>query len=512
LSNKMPYFVIDGTPDCPNFGHAIIVAQYLSEHLPDFKYKKVEVKHSVWAEHLMEMNEETKWSVVKSPIIWKEIHQWGGKKYLIGGLSEFWEYVYCYYGLESRIPKSELLKLAAENLKFFEKKEQDAAERINHVRVVGIIGASERIVTLLLNELFEIPNFRREGVIVKLYDERAYEERKRKTMEDVADYFNNHSVFGAQTVFIVDKLKGTIDHCDLLLIVEDFRPCAKWQPGQDENYALEKCFANMNYLAEGIAVSKPQNLRIIVAGQGPTCFLATCLVEFCATVRLSDIVVVAADEGLSYLSALAEKTEIPVHKISAPPVWGFIGMKSFVDLRHTVFKADVYRPNERSLTAPHGSTLPLGTIKSELRLMSHLIPDQNEIERIVDERKKKIMKTLEHPPLFSKIRAIISLLKLWYAEEPSDEIISLGVCSNGSFGIPPGVVFSQPVKLNAKGKWVPYSQFPLMDDRTVNEIANCVESTTQTLRQFGLSCLYQKHLCLDDDDFIYSFMKAEDGG
>lgn len=42
---------------------------------------------------------------------------WGGKKYLLGGLSEFWEHVYCYYGLESLIPKHSLQELAADNLK-----------------------------------------------------------------------------------------------------------------------------------------------------------------------------------------------------------------------------------------------------------------------------------------------------------------------------------------------------------------------------------------------------------
>lgn len=65
----------------------------------------------------MEINKKAKWYVTNSPVIWKEIHHWGGKRYLIGGLGEFWEYIYCYYGLESIIPKTELRKLAADNLR-----------------------------------------------------------------------------------------------------------------------------------------------------------------------------------------------------------------------------------------------------------------------------------------------------------------------------------------------------------------------------------------------------------
>lgn len=34
-------------------------------------------------------------------------------------------------------------------------------------------------------------------------------------------------------------------------------------------------------------------------------------------------------------------------------------------------------------------------------------------------------------PVYAKVRATISLLKLWYSEETPDDIISLGLCSNG---------------------------------------------------------------------------------
>lgn len=36
--------------------------------------------------------------------------------YLIGGLSEFWEYCYDYYGLCSNIPLNDLIKLTEEHL------------------------------------------------------------------------------------------------------------------------------------------------------------------------------------------------------------------------------------------------------------------------------------------------------------------------------------------------------------------------------------------------------------
>lgn len=150
---------------------------------------------------------------------------------------------------------------------------------------------------------------------------------------------------------------------------------------------------------------------------------------------------------------------------------------------------------------------------------------------------KKMNRSLEHAPIFSKIRSVISLLKLWYAAQPSDDIISLGVCSDGklyflsqgagkkyltimedgiyysidfrdsigwpfgtffvgSFDIPAGIVFSQPVMLDPKSRWVPFTEFPLINDFTRRKINECVKSTSPVLKEFGLL----HHVCKDDVD------------
>ncbi|KAJ8973898.1 hypothetical protein NQ317_018853 [Molorchus minor] len=113
---------------------------------------------------------------------------------------------------------------------------------------------------------------------------------------------------------------------------------------------------------------------------------------------------------------------------------------------------------------------------------------------------KRINNLLHRPPTLAKIRALTSLLRLWYAPERSDDIICLGVCSNGSFGTPPGVVFSQPVMLDEKSKWMPFSKFPLKDDSSESAIKSCIASTKDILEAFGLL----KYYCERDDDEICS--------
>ncbi|CAG5119006.1 unnamed protein product, partial [Candidula unifasciata] len=49
--------------------------------------------------------------------------------------------------------------------------------------------------------------------------------------------------------------------------------------------------------------------------------------------------------------------------------------------------------------------------------------------------------------------AIFTVLKNWENGCQTDHIFSLVVCSEGWFGVPPGLFFSFPVRLKPKGCW-----------------------------------------------------------
>ncbi|XP_074025692.1 putative malate dehydrogenase 1B isoform X2 [Leptinotarsa decemlineata] len=381
----MSYFVISGNPRCACFGHALHVARYLNEKLPNFQYKKVEKLDSEWADHVLELNRENKWFIHKSPVIWKEINMWGGKKYLIGGISEFWEYVYCYYGLESLISKEETAKLAADNLKFFLEQHHADAERLNYVQNISILGACNPQTPILLHDLIELDEIKKiSGVTFKLHDSLGHIEHKAMFMQECADLVNERCIYGhPDTVTVVCDEEDAIKYADIIIHVEDF------SRHQNESFDewLARCYSRMIQLSEIINNNENRNLRIILNNHGPVCFLATCLLEFCTRVNPRNIVAVTSDEGLSVINIVSERTGIPVAKIGAPPVWGFVGVTSFVDERHIVLKADMYMPYKRALTAPPGSTLPLGIMKTELRQMSYMLPKDDSIAEEVERRK-----------------------------------------------------------------------------------------------------------------------------
>ncbi|CAG9863914.1 unnamed protein product [Phyllotreta striolata] len=500
----MPYFSICGVPNCPNFAHAVFVANYLSEKLPNFFYKKIEKIPREWAVFLDELNRENKWYTHESPVIWKELYQWGGTKYLIGGLSEFWEHVYCYYGLESLIPKYALDELALDNLRFFADKRRSEARKVKNV---AILGAGQLNSAILIQDLLEIKTLRKGGVhlVFKLYDHHQNIDRSVfQHLNDTALHFNSTSFFGDfNLVELYSSAEDAMADSDIILNLDDYNP-----KDADFGKHMNRCTIRMKMLADHLLVAAKRDAKIIFAGSGPLCYMATALSKACSEM-FPNIVVITADKGFPFVTAASEETGIEIHRISAPVVWGSIGVNCFVDIRNAFFKADVYRPYRCSLTAPKGSTLPLGVVSSELRLMGYKIKDAGVIERKVKNNTKKMEDLIGRASLFSKLRAIGLLLKLWYADEVGDEIISLGVRSNGSFHVPKGMFFSQPVKLSESRVWVPYSNYPLKEKQTKKRIKQCILHAKDVFGNLGI--MYDPDDGFDEDWDDYSKYLGEIG-
>ncbi|XP_060523683.1 protein Lilipod isoform X2 [Cylas formicarius] len=139
----------------------------------------------------------------------------------------------------------------------------------------------------------------------------------------------------------------------------------------------------------------------------------------------------------------------------------------------------------RALKNPTNSTLCLGTVMSELRTMSYLVLNNHEnIVEFVEKRKRPISRPNRN--VLAKVRAVSSLVRLWYSREPEDVIISLGICSDGSFEIPRGIIFSQPAEQDATRKWRPFHNFPLMNDNTKSEINQCLNESKELLSCFEM--------------------------
>ena len=70
---------------------------------------------------------------------------------------------------------------------------------------------------------------------------------------------------------------------------------------------------------------------------------------------------------------------------------------------------------------------------------------KNEFITFVQQRGAEVMYQKKKPAVLSGATSICDHLKDWYYGTPKDDWVSMGVVSDGSYGVPEGLVFSFPV-------------------------------------------------------------------
>ncbi|KZC10235.1 Putative malate dehydrogenase 1B [Dufourea novaeangliae] len=204
---------------------------------------------------------------------------------------------------------------------------------------------------------------------------------------------------------------------------------------------------------------------VLFCSMGPICFHVEIMHRLVTKLPKTSIVAVSSHYGLEMTCVFAQSSGFTLKNFGCPPVWGYLGINQFVDIHHMIQKCDYYLPNRRALESSETTTLPIGVQRSELRWFFYISHNKTDPYRQLSIQKSLVQYQVGRSEDFQKCRAICDLLKLWYRKEVGDEIISLGIFSDGSFGIPEGLVFSQPVYLKVLEDhtriWVPFTDFPM---------------------------------------------------
>lgn len=119
-------------------------------------------------------------------------------------------------------------------------------------------------------------------------------------------------------------------------------------------------------------------------------------------------------------------------------IWGNISGNNYVDLR----KAKVYN-YESAIKGPPGY----------YHSVLGMIFDSEWIRKDFVMMLQELSNTGKEFGGILGAHSIATTLKYWYQGSPPGEIVSLGIMSEGQFGIPEGLVFSMPVKFE-NGTWV----------------------------------------------------------
>lgn len=378
------------------------------------------------------MCEKNKWNHKKSPIIWRELLDRGGKGLLLGGYNEFLEHAQLYYDVTSNMMTELMMVIAQENLEEHIEKElekETQKDLISPLQVWITSATSPACYNLLpiltSGEVFGMQT----EISLTLFDKEQREEHLQSLVMETEDLVSPvlRSVSSCTTV------KHAFHQAQVIIVLDDST--------EEEVFSLEECLRNRVPLCRlyGYLIEKNahESVRVIVGGK-TFVNLKTVLLMMNAPSIAHNIIAVALGVEGQAKAAVARKLKTTASCIKDVIIWGNISGNNYVDLR----KARVYKHDSAIWGPPEFS-----------RPVLDVIFDSDWVKREFVMTIKNLTATGKQFGRILAAHSIATTLKYWYHGSPPGEIVSLGVLSKGQFGIPEGIVFSMPVKFE-NGTWV----------------------------------------------------------
>ncbi|XP_014221790.1 putative malate dehydrogenase 1B [Trichogramma pretiosum] len=476
---------IAGCSNCSNFDYACFIAENVSKLLPNFTIKIVSKSASEWEEWLTNQCKTYEWSHDESPLIWREIGIRDEKRTYIGGIMEFRIFINKYYGIDTNISKEDKsgLNCDYESAKNYAKERQKNARR--NILHITISGAGRSVCPDLVAQLATEKNISRNGITIHLYDPSGHSFKLNDILKDA------RALSGVLwDIYVAESLSDCLMNCDILIILEHI---IREDTETTQNW-LQRNYDTFNDVAKNINIYAPSYMKVIFCSTGPACFAANLLAKKATKLSKNNIVAIAAHYGLEMMYQFMKSVDMNIEGISSPPVWGFLGINHFIDIDQVIKNCTVNLPNKRAFKNSN-FLLPSKFKYQEFRRLFYLSHDKDP-HKLLAKRKATCWYQVGRTEDYQKCKAICNLLKMWYSEDYSkigDEIIFLGVPSNGNFNLPTNIYFSQPVRLKVLKDhsriWTSCSDYPAPSDPVI--IQNFVETAKIILKNMKL---------IDDED------------
>ncbi|CAL8072444.1 unnamed protein product [Calicophoron daubneyi] len=470
----MAKVVIAGTCDCPYYARIELLADKLARNLPNFVVTKIVKKPTEWKEFTQWINKKHGWIVDKSPIVWRELVDIGGKGTLIGGANEFQEYVAAYYNEYSTMTTEEMQDVAEDNIAFKAADEEDERiakeEKIPPTKVV-VIGAgsppAKHLLTYIATHGIFGPD---EFIALHLYDESdnkhivqetrdALEEmispmlEEIKVVDDLVD-----SLPDARQIIILDvvpRMQLGIEEINNAQIKPGSAP-ADMRKFESRDHWLRRRHTFFTAIGMLIKTYCPASVRVLVTGNpgldasssqsaSPLNFDVGVLQKAAAPrVPRKQIVGLVKPIEQRIKAVLADNLEVYPQDITDVLIWGNIGGKTRIDLS----RARVYRRQALDIGVAGGSWFSLPVLQVAHNL--NWIHNEMAVE-VFKTRSSLIEKYIG----ISHANAITNFLDGWWTNlsNQTNEVISMVVASEDWYGVPHGIVFSFPVLLHPNSSW-----------------------------------------------------------
>ncbi|XP_063424072.1 putative malate dehydrogenase 1B [Mytilus trossulus] len=457
----MAKIVIAGKSECPYYARAELLGDKLARNLPNFQLHKIVQQPDDWEKWLKNTCNERGWQHMKSPIVWRELVDRGGKGVLIGGANEFQEYAFGYYGIQSDQVSNDMNLISKENKQYkvdIVKEEAEFKARSSPIHVC-ITCATSPVCYAIINSIGQGDVFGKHTEIalhlLDTNDKLEELEGLKMEAEDLA-----HGLL--REVSVTSDTKDAFKNCSAIVLLDDLIQ----NPEEDKSAWIKRNSSHFSAYAKVINDAALKNVKVLHTGNGPVNMNTYMMIQNAPNIPRQNFVGLSRRIENNAKAVVAERLKVNTSGVVDLIVWGNVNGEHYVDLaRSRVHGYDgaIWGPPSFSLPAPE-------------MVWDKPWMDKDYIE-LVKTRHEKMTENLKHTPSMSAGGAITSMLEHWWNGSPAGQMFSLAVCSEGWYNIPDGIVFSFPVTMVSKGYWNVVQDIELSE-----EMKTAISATLQDIQ------------------------------
>ncbi|XP_039926021.1 putative malate dehydrogenase 1B isoform X3 [Hirundo rustica] len=263
------------------------------------------------------------------------------------------------------------------------------------------------------------------------------------------------------------KIDQAFIDADIIIVLDDVLLNLEVQ--SRESYIREVSEICQVY-APLIEKNAKSEVKVISSGKTFTNLKATMLRTYGPSIRPENIIAIVTSWESAAKATLARKLNMNPAGVKDVIVWGNISGSNYIDLSH----AKLYG-YDCAIWGPPNFQRPL----------LNMIYDSEWIHSELQSAQSALSSRVSRCTAMLPAHAIATVLRYWYHGSPSEEIISVGVLSEGQFCIPGGIIFSMPVRF-LNGNW------EVMTELEINE------TTQKVLEHLSHELVQEKLIALKE--------------
>ncbi|OPJ90203.1 putative malate dehydrogenase 1B isoform B [Patagioenas fasciata monilis] len=316
----MAKLVLAGKANCPYYAKAELLADYLQANLPHFRVHKITQHPDKWEQWLRNICETNGWKHSRSPIIWRELLDRGGKGLLLGGVNDFLEYAQHYYGVTLMTLSDEMLAIAEENLQAhieIEKEEEEIKSLIKPLQI-WITSASVpicyQLIPLLANgEVFGMTT----EISIHLLDTDQFKEVLCGIVMEAEDM----AFPLLRSISEHTEIDKAFIQADVVIVLDDVLLNCEVQPLE---YYVREVSEICQVYAHLIEKNAKSEVRVISSGKTFVNLKAMMMMTYGPSIKPENVIAVATSLESAAKATLARKLNMNAAGVKDVIVWGML--------------------------------------------------------------------------------------------------------------------------------------------------------------------------------------------